>query len=80
MAIASVVKYECIPFEAFPDQASCSGELVALNNFRRIQCSIIIPIKPHPDSLRFFELAAACLAIAEHAISIGNSAGTSLPD
>ena len=80
MAVTSVVKYERIAFESLPDQASCPGKLVVLNDFRSAECSIIILIKPHPYLLRFLELAAPCLSVAEHAVAVGDRAGAGLPD
>ena len=80
MAVTSVVKYERIPLESLPDQASCPGKLVVLNNFRRTQCPIFILIKPHPYLLRFLELAAPRLSVAEHAVAVGDRAGAGLPD
>lgn len=80
MAVTSVVEYECIPFESLPDQASCAGELVVFNDFRRAQCPIIILIKSHPYLLCLLEFAAARLSVAEHAIAVADRTGTGLSD
>ena len=80
MAVASVMKYERIPFESLPDQPGRSGKSVVLNNFRSAQCPIVILIKSHPYLLCLLEFAAARLSVAEHAIAVADRAGTGLSD